>query len=68
MSYYILYPINHSDPVKVATKNPEPSYWTARGYGFADGPIKTVEKVIFRLNHMNIPNNKRPDKFKWSGK
>lgn len=68
MSYYILYPFNHDRLIKVATKKPDAIYWYERGYGLAFGPIHTVEKVINRLNWENIPNSKRPEKFRWSGK
>lgn len=63
--YYILYPRNQSESIKVATKKPDPDYWKSRGYGFAEGPYKTIEKVIHRLNWMNISNNRRPDKLKF---
>ena len=62
MSHYILYPIAKSAPVKVVKRRPSRP---AKGYGFAEGPFYLVRDVIGRLNQMNIPNIRRPERFKY---
>jgi hypothetical protein len=62
MSWYILYPVVGAKVTRNArvalrkTKPLEP----VRGYGFAEGPLKTLKDVSIRLNWMNIPASKRP--------
>lgn len=63
MPYYILYPKNKTKPVKIVSKRPDPKK-EEKEYGFAEGSFKTIKEVKTRLNWMNIPNKKRPEKFR----
>ena len=53
---YILYPKDHTKPVKVVWKKPRPQ----KRYGFAEGSFDTKKQVKWRLNWMNIPTKRRP--------
>jgi len=64
MVYYILYPKNNKDKIKIVTKRPNPKIERKR-YGFAEGSFKTIKDVKIRLNWMNISNERRPKKFRW---
>ena len=64
MSYYILYPNNHTKNVSVRTSRPNPSTAKKQGYGFAEGPFPTQNAVTIRLNQMNIDTSRRPVKFR----
>ena len=59
MAYYILYPSRTGGKklVKLVTKKPEKP---VKGYGFAEGPLRTLKDVEYRLNAMNKPNSQRP--------
>mgnify|MGYP001578248556 FL=1 len=61
MAYYILYPKDQSKPVKVISKRPRRPH---KNFGFAEGSFKTKQKVIYRLNMMNIPAKRRPKDFR----
>lgn len=63
MSYYILYPKNHSDNVSIRTKRPDPRT-AKKKYGFAEGPFSNKLSVIRRLNVMNIDISRRPVKWR----
>lgn len=62
MGYYILYPENHKAKVTIVTKKPR----LTKGYGYAEGMFRTIRDVIVRLNWRDVPNNRRPDKFKFA--
>lgn len=53
MAYYILYPRDWRKDVKILTKKPSPRVWTRKGYGFAEGPLRTKQDVRNRLGQMN---------------
>ena len=59
MAWYILYPKVHGSKKRCALRKTKPIKPVA-GYGFAEGPLSTLEKVSWRLNWMNIPASKRP--------
>jgi hypothetical protein len=59
MVYYIIYPENIEDKVKITTEKPQ----KLKGDGFCEGSFKTKRSVIIRLNWMDIPQNKRPKGF-----
>jgi hypothetical protein len=60
MAYYILYPKNRNESVKIVHKRPRADY---RRYGFAEGPLKSKQAVCTRLNQMNVSASRRPAKF-----
>lgn len=60
MSYYVVYPKNHSQKVKIVTKKPQKT----TGYGHADGPIKNKCEVIRWLNWKDVSSERRPEGFK----
>ncbi len=60
MVYYIKYPRSMNDIVSVVTRRPKPS----KRYDFAEGPFKTIDSVIRRLNMMEVPAPHRPAKFR----
>lgn len=66
MAYYIMYPRGKSGAVKIATRKPSPTRKAVEleRFGFAEGPLKTIRSVKIRLNQMNIPNARRPVKFR----
>lgn len=59
MSYYIMYPKNPTRKVKIVTKRPQKT----KGYGYAEGPMKTECEVFRWLNWKDVPNHRRPEKF-----
>ena len=59
--YYIYYPKRKTDEVLI-TKKPE--NWHDYIYAFGEGPYKTKDDVIRRLNWMNISVDKRPKGWK----
>ncbi len=60
MSWYILYPASWATSNKrVALRKTKPLK-PVSGYGFAEGPLKTLKDVSYRLNAMNVPASKRP--------
>ena len=59
MAWYILYPKSGGTKKRCALRKIKPSKPVA-GYGFAEGPLATLEKVSHRLNAMGIPKHKRP--------
>lgn len=62
MSYYILYPKSVVNKVKIITKRPTGrQYW--KKYGFCEGSFKNKCSVIRRLNMMNVPVERRPEKW-----
>lgn len=61
MAYYILYPKNQSKKVKVITHKPMRPW---KGYGFAEGSLRTIADVKHRLNAMGIIGSRRPLKFR----
>ncbi len=58
MGYYLIYPKNKNDIVKMTTKRPTRSKY--KKAGFAEGPFNNYPAVIRRLNQMNISNARRP--------
>jgi len=52
MAKYILYKRN-SKKVKIISKRPSEKVWSKKGYGFAEGPLKTNKDVCNRLGMMN---------------
>ena len=63
MVFYIKYPkdwVSNTKFVKIVKTRPRPS----KNYGFAEGSFKDIKSVCYRLNHMNVPNHKRPKKFR----
>lgn len=61
MTYYILYPKNQANKIKVITHKPTRPW---KGYGFAEGPLRTIKDVAHRLNAMGIVGSRRPRKFR----
>ncbi len=61
MAYYILYPKDKKAKVKVIDHKPQRPW---KGYGFAEGPLKTLKDVGHRLNAMSIVASRRPVKFR----
>lgn len=59
MSWYILYPHSRGNKKRVALRRTKPLK-PVSGYGFAEGPLKTLKDVSHRLNAMNVPASKRP--------
>ena len=59
MAWYILYPKLHGSKKRCALRKTKPIKPVA-GYGFAEGPLPTLEKVSWRLNNMGVPASKRP--------
>lgn len=63
--YYIYYPKlregKYGDELKV-TKHPES--WMDYTFAFSEGPLKTKDDVIKRLNEMDVPVDMRPKGFK----
>ena len=57
MAWYILYP-KQGVKKRCALRKTKPS--PVKGYGFAEGPLRTLEDVSHRLNAMGIPKEKRP--------
>ncbi len=58
MAWYILYPKSGTKK-RVALRKTKPLK-PVSGYGFAEGPLKTLKDVTHRLNAMNVPASKRP--------
>ncbi len=58
MAWYILYPKSGTKK-RVALRKAKPMK-PVSGYGFAEGPLRTLKDVSHRLNAMNIPDSKRP--------
>lgn len=61
MSYYILYPKDKNAKVKVIDHKPLRPW---KNYGFAEGPLRTLKDVGYRLNAMGITASRRPVKFR----
>ena len=59
MSWYILYPKSGGKKKRCALRKTKPVK-PVSGYGFAEGPLKTLKDVEHRLNAMNVPVSKRP--------
>ena len=59
MAWFILYPKSGGTKKRCALRKIKPLKPVA-GYGFAEGPLKTLSDVSHRLNAMNIPLSKRP--------
>jgi hypothetical protein len=59
MAWYILYPKSGGTKKRCALRKTKPVNEVS-GYGFAEGPLKTLDDVSHRLNWMNIPAAKRP--------
>ena len=62
MAYYIMYPKSKVASVKVVTRKPK--YRPGTRFGFAEGPLRTIQAVKVRLNQMSIPGSRRPEKFR----
>ena len=62
--YYVLHPHDPRDKVRVVTRRPNPEKLRQR-YGYSEGPFRTIKDVKLWLNWMNIPNERRPKKFRW---
>jgi hypothetical protein len=59
MSWYILYPHSRGNKKRCALRKTKPEK-PVSGYGFAEGPLRTLADVSVRLNWMNVPESKRP--------
>ena len=59
MSWYILYPKTSGTKKRCALRKVKPIK-PVSGYGFAEGPLKTLKDVSHRLNAMNVPASRRP--------
>lgn len=57
--WYILYPRSGGTKKRCALRKTKPTK-PVSGYGFAEGPLKTLKDVSHRLNAMNVPASKRP--------
>ena len=57
--YYIIYPKDHNDDVKIVCLKKKPVAKDYPNSGFAEGGYLTKEKATNRLNWMDIPVNKR---------
>jgi hypothetical protein len=62
---YILYP-KETNKVKVVNLKPTIAKY-GKDYGFAEGPFKNKEAVIFRLNWMNVQNVSRAKNYQYPG-
>ncbi len=60
MSWYILYPKSGATSNKRCALRKAKPLKPVSGYGFAEGPLKTLKDVSHRLNAMNVPASKRP--------
>lgn len=65
--YFIYYPKladgqYPSFPELKVTKHPES--WMDYTFAFSEGPLKSKDEVIKRLNEMDVPIDKRPKGFK----
>ena len=58
MAWYILYPKRGGTKKRCALRKTKPT--PVKGYGFAEGPLGTLDDVTHRLNAMNIPASERP--------
>lgn len=58
MAWYILYP-KRGEKRRVALRKTKPIK-PVKGFGFAEGPLRTLDDVSHRLNAMGIGKNKRP--------
>jgi hypothetical protein len=59
MSWYILYPKSGGTKKRCALRKTKPEK-PVSGYGFAEGPLATLEKVSHRLNAMGVRADRRP--------
>lgn len=59
MAWYILYPKNKKEEVKLLKRKPTRRYWNK--YGFSEGPYKNLTEVKKRLNQMDITQKRRPE-------
>ena len=59
MAWYILYPKSGGPKKRCALRKTKPAK-PVPGYGFAEGPLATLEDIAHRLNAMGIGRGKRP--------
>ncbi len=62
-TFYVLHPTNHTQQVKVINEEPHPDDYRP-AFGYAYGPCFSVTEVTHYLNFMNVPNSKRPSRYK----
>jgi len=59
MSWYILYPKLGGTKKRCTLRKTKPLK-PVSGYGFAEGPLKTLKDVSYRLDAMNVTDNRKP--------